>query len=425
MRPINRRRTYAWVWVGMLLAIGPGGLRVTAQHENQREVSTRPVVTSRPERTEVWLRVTAEQVQVRSRPDANSVAVTRAEPGDVLRAVDQDPYGWYRILPPEGVFSYVSAEHVDRRGPTEGIVSVRTGTLRVRVGSTLRDLDPLHSEVQMLLEGGTAVQIVGEQGGWLMIKPPKGVFAYVSGEHVERISDDVAAQLRSGKRPTTHATATPSPAPAASATRPAASGPDLTGPWGQRLLLAETAIEAEGRKPLLEQTWVDPIARLRPIAAQSEEPMVARLAQAWMDQLEQRIVEQSTVREAEEVLQRAARDRAHHQRELERLEQVQQRAASRPAFAARGELLRSYAIETAGGQRWYKLRDPLTQRIEAYVEIGPDSKLKPNDYLGQYVGVRGMRRTAPELGADVVWAEEIVALTREESPTTRPARQGP
>lgn len=423
MQAIRLRLTRAALWVGLGVALGSANSIVRAQSENQPESSSRPTAATRPAQAETWLRVTAEQVQVRSRPDANSVAVTRVEQDELLRAVDQDQYGWYRVLPPEGTFSYVSGEHVDRRGPTEGIVSVRSGTLRVRVGSTLQDLDPLQSEVQFLLERGTTVRIVGEQGGWLKIAPPQGVYAYVSGQHVERVSDEVAARLRSAKVPTTRATATSAPAAqaGAAATRPA-TGPDLTGVWGQRLVLVETAITAEGRKPVLDQAWVEPIARLRPIAAQSEEPMVARLAQAWIAQLEQRIVEQGTVRDAEEVLERAAREQAQHQRELDRLEQARQRAATRPAFAARGELLQSYAVEPAANTRWYKLRDPLTQRIEAYVEISLGSKLKPEDFLGQYVGIRGNRRSAPGLGADVVQAEEIVALTREERPATRPAR---
>ena len=77
--------------------------------------------------------------------------------------------------------------------------------------------------------------------------------------------------------------------------------------------------------------------------------MVAQLAQNWIVTLEQRMSEQSTVRDAEEVLQRAARERAQHQQELERIERARQQAATRPAFAARGEFLRSYAVESAGG----------------------------------------------------------------------------
>ena len=186
-------------------------------------------------------------------------------------------------------------------------------------------------------------------------------------------------------------------------------------------MLAETAIAVEARKPLLEQSWADALARLRPIAAQREEPMVARLAQAWIAQLAQRLNEQETVRDAEEVLKRTARDQTQHERELERIGRVRG-AASRPAYAARGELLRSYALEAEDGKRWYKLLDPVTKRVEAYVEIEPQSGLDPEKLVGQYVGVRGRRRAEPLWGADVLRAEEIVVLERAE-PATRPTSQ--
>ena len=405
-------------------------------------LTSAPSVTTQATAETIWLRVTADDVNVRSRPDANSVPVARVERDAVLRAVGRDSYGWYRLIPPEGVFSYVAKEYVDRRGPGEGLVSVRSGTLRVRVGSLVRELDPLQSEVQALLESGATVRIVGEQGDWLKIAPPAGVYAFVFGDHVEAIGEEVAVRESApsaaaaqpvASQPAAVRTADvadrPTTQPADVSTRPTtrpADGPDLTGPWGQRLLLAETAIEVEGRKPLLEQSWTEAFAWLRPIAAQREAPMVARLAQAWTAQLTQRMSEQDAVRDAEEVLRRAARDQAQHERELERIERARQ-AASRSAFAARGELLRSDAVGARDGKRWYKLQDPVTKRVEAYVEVDPQSRLDAERLVGQYVGVRGRRRTEPGWGADVVRADEIVVLERAEpatQPATPAARQG-
>jgi hypothetical protein len=368
--------------------------------------------------------VTAERVEIRSRADVNSVAVTRVERDAVLRAVERDAYGWYRIEPPAGVFSYVSAEHVERGSATEGVVTVRSGSLRVRVGSILRDLDPMQSEVQMLLPRGAAVRIVGEQGEWLKIAPPDGVFVYVHQDAVTPISADVAERLRGTPASEPRAPASEprsASAPAATATRPA-EGPDLSGPWGQRLVLVETAIEAEGRRPLYEQNWTEPIARLRPIAEQREEPMVARLAEAWITRIEQRISERDSVRLAEEALRRAERDQALHARESERVAQARQQAASQPAFVARGLLLQSYAVASGGGKRYYKLIDPLTGKLEAYVELGSDTKVEADRFVNQYVGVRGRRSAHPAFGADLVAPDEIVVI-QHEATTTAPARQ--
>lgn len=366
-----------------------------------------------------WLRVTADSLNLRSRPDANSVVVARVERDAVLRSVGRDSHGWYRVEPPAGVFSYVAAEFIDRRGPTEGVVSVRSGGLRVRVGSLVHDLDPWRSEMQVLLDNGAPVRIIGEQGEWLKIEPPAGVQVYVAGEHVVPISAEALDRLRvAGVPAASPSQRTP---PARPTTQPAE--PDLRGPWGERLVMVEAAIAAEGRRPMAEQSWTDVLARLRPIAEQREEPTVARLAAAWIEQLQQRRAEQEVLRDADEVLRRLARDQAQHEREMERIARARQ-VTTRPGPEVRGELRRSDALGGHERQRWYKLLDPLTGRVEAFLEVGPETPFDPDPFLGQYVAVRGVRRPAPHLGADVLQPEEIARVQRAET-TTQPARQEP
>lgn len=141
-----------------------------------------------------WLRVTAEQVNVRSRADMNARVVTRAPLNSVLHAVGEEG-AWYRILPPEGVFSLVSGEYIDRSG-AQPVVKVTVGTLRVRVGSAVVDTDPEKEEVQTRLSNGTPVRIVGEQpNGWLRIAPPDGVYYYISKTYTERISDQQRLEI--------------------------------------------------------------------------------------------------------------------------------------------------------------------------------------------------------------------------------------
>jgi hypothetical protein len=160
---------------GFALVVGAAVPAAEGQVATTEPRAAGPQATTQPTAEETWLRVTAEEVYIRSRADANSLPVARVPRDTLLHAVGRDPYGWYRIQPPAGVFSLVAAEYVDRRGPSAGIVSVRSGTLRVRVGSLVRDVDPLQAEVQTLLERGAAVQIVAEQGPWLRIVPAPGV----------------------------------------------------------------------------------------------------------------------------------------------------------------------------------------------------------------------------------------------------------
>jgi hypothetical protein len=381
-----------------------------------------------------FLRVTADSVNLRSRGDANSTIVARVPRDTILRGFGQS-YGWHRVLPPEGSCSYAAAAYIERRSETEGMVVVQSGTLRVRVGSTARELDPQESEVQVLLERGAPVHILGTQGQWLKIAPPPGVYFYVSAEHVTPVTVAAASQLPAarvipGAAPPRAAASAPVASAPAATTRPAAH-PDLSGAWGQRLVLIEAALEAEARRPPLEADWAALLARLRPVAQQREEPMVARLAAAWMDQVQQRIADQDAARAADEVVQRAARERAAHEREMGQIERLATRPASGPAWVAQGELLQSIARPQPPGRAAYKLQDPFTRRVVVYLEIDRALHLTVERLLGQYVGVRGERRADAELGADLVRVSEIVALgppppaAPVPPPTTAPASTQP
>ncbi len=379
-----------------------------------------PQPTSRGAR-ESWLRVIRDDVNVRARPDTASVAVVRVPRGAVLHATGQDDFGWYRIIPPEGVFSYVAGEHIRREG-AEGVVDVQSGTLRVRVGSLVHALDPLQSDVHALLERGARVRILGAQGDWLKIAPPPKVRLYISGDLVEPISAELAGHLQA----LAVATSRPTPTIAERAGIPTPTstpaGPDLNGAWGQRLVKIEQEIAAEGRKPLLEQGWADALAALRPIAEQREEPMVAQLAAAWMRQLEDRTAEQQTAREAQEIVARAERAQNRQAREMERIGEARQ-AATRPAFAAQGELLQSYTGTAQPGRPQYKLVNPVTRRLETYIELETGAQLDLQAAVGQYLGVRGTRQAAPALAADIVRVTDIVPLapTGRAGATSRPA----
>ena len=240
----TRYRTLA----GLCWALGALGAVSGAQSE-LRPASTLPTQpATRPQNEEYWLRVTAETLNLRSRPDTNSVPVIRLERDAVLRAVGSQ-FGWHKVVPPEGVFSYVSAAHVARQGETEGIVSVTSGALRVRVGSLIQDVDPAGADVQTVLERGTSVRILGAAGEWLKIAPPAGVYAYAADAYVTRVDDDVAARLMAqqgvASRPVQATASRAAARPVRPASVPTTTAPDLSGPWGQRLVLVEAAIETE------------------------------------------------------------------------------------------------------------------------------------------------------------------------------------
>lgn len=135
--------------------------------------------TSRPF-GERLIRITAEGVNLRSRPDKNSTVIAKVDSGDVLKA-DGEQFGWLAVVPPDGVFSFVSAEHIEPNGD-KGRVKISSGTLRVRVGSTVATLDPGNSDVQTRLQNGATVTIIERAGDWYKIKPPPDVRLWVATE---------------------------------------------------------------------------------------------------------------------------------------------------------------------------------------------------------------------------------------------------
>jgi hypothetical protein len=365
-----------------------------------------------------WLRVKVNEARLRARADANSVAVVGAPRDTALQAVGEPQFGWHRVSPPAGAFSFVSGRFVEIQPDGSGAVNVQSGNLRVRVGSALSDLDPSQSDVQVLLAQGARVKILGRQGDWLKIAPPENVYLYVSAGTVERVSPEVAARLKMAAGPTAaQGAAPPEPPPVQRPIEP----PDLSGAWGQRLQIIETEIDAAARKPVAEQAWANMVLRLRPVAAQREEPMVARLAAAWIERLEQRAADQAVVQTAREVADRKQREEARSAAEQERIRRAQT-PASAPAFDARGELLASLAPQPAGQPRRYKLHDPVTGRVLAYVEALPGCRGDPQTVLGQYVGVRGERSAEAGLGAPLIRAREIVLLA---APASQPTREAP
>lgn len=385
-----------------------------AQTEKPAASSDKP---KSAEAGQYWVRVVGERVNIRSRPDRNSAIVTRTEKGQVLRVVGTE-YGWCRVEPPRDVFSLVSAAHVDLGPDKRGVVAVERGKLRVRVGSAVRKLDPSRSEVQTLLPRGAVVQVRENLGEWLKIDPPAGVFVYVSADFTERISESDALQWLRDQEAVMNADLAPKPAANSAADadgvkhaadqRPPSI--DLSGRWGVQLASVEGRVEAEAKRPIVDQGWGGVISELGPIASQRSEPEVARLASAWIVRLQERVFDQDLVRQAGAISRRQARAREQHERELAGIQQARKQSAKSPDFVARGELATSFAFDRKTHPRRYRLLDPLSRRIEAYVDFPAGYAGDPKTLVGKLIGVRGKRRQVAGLGVDVIDVAGIVAL---------------
>lgn len=406
--------------VALLLAATTVSSALAQSPEDSTAVQ--PQRTTEPAQTAYWLRVTAERVNLRSRADLNSRIVGRVSQDDVVEGRGS-ANGWHRIVPPAGVFSLVAAQYIERVGEDRGLVKVDT-SLRVRVGSDIQPRDPMLSEVQTRLEGDTEVRILGElPGGWLKIAPPDGVHVYISADFVEQITPELAEQLRAAKAAAVTAVADGPAQPAEPTTQPAGQ-PDLSGPWGMRLAPILKSIAAEQRKSAEEQAWEPFTTQLRPIAEQREEPQVAKLAGAWLEKATRNIEQQAVSRQAREIARQAERDKARHARELEGLRQAKEEQGARAEFDARGVLRPSFAVPTGPYGMRYKLQDPFTRKVGAYVEFPTELGIDVTACVGKYVGVRGEPQTIEGISVSILRVTRLTILNPDK-PTQAPAREKP
>ncbi|MFA9480403.1 SH3 domain-containing protein [Phycisphaerales bacterium AB-hyl4] len=134
--------------------------------------------------------VVEDNVQVRAGAGRAYYVVGELDRGALVE-VEEVIFGWLKVVPPEGVHSYISKAFVDARG--EGrrgeVNSNRTRVTAASVegpGNSYRE--------QTLLNRGAAVRIVDEEGSFYKIEPPAGTFVFLPPGSVRRASDMEAAQ---------------------------------------------------------------------------------------------------------------------------------------------------------------------------------------------------------------------------------------
>lgn len=127
------------------------------------------------------------EASVRSGPGETYYPVLNLKIGDAVEVWRHDPGGWLAVRPPEGAFSWVSADFIQQTGEKTGRV---TGNeVNVRVGTKFSDL---RDAIQLQLSDGDEVDIVesrtlrtGDQETlWYKILPPAGEFRWIAAQQV-------------------------------------------------------------------------------------------------------------------------------------------------------------------------------------------------------------------------------------------------
>ncbi len=142
----------------------------------------------------------ADATAVRSGPGEQFYPVLGLRRGDAVEVWRHDAGGWCAVRPPEGSFSWISADFVRRAGDRLGVVVGEQ--VNVRIGTTFGEL---RDAVQLQLGDGDQVEILETQetdgpagiARWYKIAPPAGEFRFVHrsqlASHPNELVDSIAA----------------------------------------------------------------------------------------------------------------------------------------------------------------------------------------------------------------------------------------
>lgn len=131
--------------------------------------------------------VDLDEELVRSGPSTKYYPTLKLKRGDKVTVHRHDPGGWYMISPPEGSFSWIQADYVQRTTPDTGVLNANS--VVVRVGSSLGDARDVF---QQKLSKGDQVEVLGEETfkgelgpvTMLKIKPPSQEFRWIQGRGI-------------------------------------------------------------------------------------------------------------------------------------------------------------------------------------------------------------------------------------------------
>jgi uncharacterized protein YgiM (DUF1202 family) len=162
-----------------------------------------------PVRAQTEMTIAVGEVEVRSGPTNKFYATSKLRMGERVTIMRQDgtQRDWLAIKPPQGSFSWIKADYVEKTPFSQSAVVVKgTDPVPVKPGSSLSK-DPPVDQAKVL--PGTIFTIVGQprtgpDGTWLMVLPPPTEVRYIPASAVRGGVSPVVA----GPAPSTPASLT-------------------------------------------------------------------------------------------------------------------------------------------------------------------------------------------------------------------------
>lgn len=390
--------------------------------------------------------VNQSQTDVRAGAADRFYRVGELDRGQLVK-VNEVISGWNKVVPPQGVYSYISKAFVDAKG--DGSVGVvNTDASKVYAADVN---GPAGSyRVQVLLNEGDGVQIVVEEGSHYKIVAPVGAYVYLPPGSIRRAlaMEAAVAEEPAPAQPQPSESVDPEPAPK----------PD---PLAEPVVVetpAPTAAPSIPAQPKPTVATIDPATDSTSAPADDtsvqtltdllDGAMIAQTQPAvqavTLIELEREMASLFTLDIEEQPLDEmiskyqviqddpdlSTSDRQivearlavlHHNKQIAeglaaitearqsiKFEDQAPPQAPQVDYDATGRLLASSVYDGKTLPRMYRLVDPATGRAVAYLR--PTDTVNTTQYLGQLVGVKGPRADDPTLKLRIIQVKQIDVL---------------
>ncbi len=344
--------------------------------------------------------------------------------------VEEVVFGWYKIAPPQGTYSYVSQAFVDADSE-EKLGKVNIGRAAVRAASINGAVESYRRQIDLIK--GDVVEIVGEENSFYKIVPPKNAYVFLPPGSVRASADDgggLAAKALAGvpgqasplKDNAQSVALNGADTTARDAQSDTAAGADLSvvggtsgqieanftlAPVSQALKDAEKQLIEAQRLPLEQQPTPELLASYRSLAQQESLSIVDKhIILMRIAQLKRNVAITETLREIG-----LAREADATAQIKEVTIELSRRLKAGQRYAVQGRFVASGVYNGKTMPRLYRIAAPTNDRTVAYVKLS--SNTKPGPFIGRHVGVVGKSKFDPSVGLEVIEADQIdlVAVT--------------
>ncbi len=406
--------------------------------------------------------VIQNQTDVRAGGNDRFYRVGELNKGQLVQ-VDEVIVGWYKIVPPEGFYSYISKAFVDAKNDgTVGVVNAD----RSRVYAADVNGPAGSYRVQVILNQGDGVQIVDEEGSHYKIVPPPNAYVYLPPGSVRRAltmetqpqtPDEPEAVEEPVVEPepavepepvVIEPTPEPEPTPVVEVEQPDANEVTATEDPASTFVEPKPAVEAEvsetntsdralddmlGEQPKPTQTVeateppteTGPAVEVLPLAELEARFEAARALPLEEQPLDELIAQYQALLSKGDLSQSDAyrvRSRLallrHDKRIAEGLAVIAAARASQAPlpepvmepvpYDAIGRLLASSVYDGRTLPRMFRIVDATTGRSLAYIR--PVDSIDATQYLGKLVGIKGETAYDPALKLKIITVEQITPL---------------